>query len=201
MRDRAGNWYLEVPLCVPGGTDLSIEDWCNQVLSALTGTPGTGKFIVARRLEVEGLKVTGDEGVAWRMGALVGCDGRTGTWEGNMELLVAAIPERRPLVLVGHSSHLLSLDLTIVLRCQPDMLRGRLGEGGWATAQVRDNVEAKALGVITQESIDRTRTWEIDTPHRTAEETADAVMGIVEGQTKGFGSRQVDWTGVILTWS
>ncbi len=170
------------------------------MLAALTGTPGTGKSVVAALLEREGFNVCDLNDLARRSGALREYDPERQTWEIDMEVLERSVPQERPLVLVGHLSHLLPVDLAVVFRCHPETLRERLKSRGWKQSKIRENVEAEALGVITSEVLMGTDVLEVDTTSTSPEEAAKVVMDILSGSVKGRERPAIDWSEAILDW-
>ncbi len=131
---------------------------------ALTGTPGTGKSSIARRLapryrSVEVGPLAVERGYGRRTGprsTVVDVDG-----------LAASVRRGPPSVdlVVGHLSHLLPIRDTIVLRCHPLELARRLTRARRGTARERaENVLAEATDVILVEAmLPGRRVWEIDT--------------------------------------
>ncbi len=110
-------------------------------------------------------------------------------------------PEGVTTILVGHFSHLLPVDLAIVLRCHPETLRRRLDAQGWPAGKVRDNVEAEAVDYVTVEAVELGReVCEVDTTQRSIPQVADAVEGILTGRRADFPLGKVDWSEVILSW-
>ncbi|MFQ5838113.1 MAG: adenylate kinase family protein [Thermoplasmata archaeon] len=170
------------------------------MLIALSGTPGTGKSSVASILGDGGLRVCHLDDLAAQCGALVEYDETRETWEVDLEALRRSIPRERPLVLVGHLSHLLPVDLAVVLRCHPDMLRHRLEARGWSPSKVKENVEAEAIGVITYEAMERVKTFEVDTTSTSSEGAAGTVLEIIEGKGDVHRAGKLDWSEVILSW-
>lgn len=167
---------------------------------ALSGTPGTGKSTLSPLLEPRGFKVCNINVLAESVGAMEEYDSERETWEVDLETLERSIPSEDPLILTGHLSHLLPVDLAIVLRCHPDVLRERLRERGWKPSKIRENVEAEALGVITQEALERVETFEIDTTAASPEKVVEAVLLITSGSGREYKAGKVDWSEVILSW-
>jgi len=103
--------------------------------------------------------------------------------------------------LVGHYAHLLTADLAVVLRCHPKVLAERLRARGWGEAKVRENVEAEAIDVITQEAVARLPlVFEVETTRATPAASADAVLGILQGRTAGHEPGRLDWSAEVLSW-
>jgi len=101
----------------------------------------------------------------------------------------------------SHYSHRMDVNLAIVLRCRPSVLRARLGERGWPPEKVQENVEAEAIGVILQEAVDRLPfVYEVDTTESTVEETASTILAILQGKVRGHEPGSVDWTSEVLSW-
>jgi adenylate kinase len=172
------------------------------VLVALTGTPGTGKTSVGRLLEARGYAVLDLDKIAKDEGLITGRDEARETDEVD----VAAMQERiripaKVAFLRSHYSHLMSVNVAIVLRCRPSVLRERLRARGWSEEKIRENVEAEAIDVITQEATQRIPfVYEVDTTDRPAAQTAEEVLAILQGKAKGHEPGTVDWTSEVLSW-
>jgi adenylate kinase len=145
---------------------------------ALTGTPGTGKSSVARRLKGQ-LRAIEVGPLARHLRAARG-SGRSVAVDLkllNTRLRRDGSLERYDLV-VGHLAHLLPIRDVIVLRCRPTVLRRRLDRARRGTkTQRQQNVVAEASDLILQEAVVRgRRIWEIDTTHRTTDQVAREVL-------------------------
>lgn len=135
---------------------------------ALSGTPGTGKSSVARRLAGR-LSVVEVDAVARRYGA---ARGRGRSVEIDLPRLRRAL--QRPGawegvdLVVGHLSHLLPVREAIVLRCRPMELRTRLRRARRGTVADRQvNFVCEATDVVLLEALSAGRTvFEIDTTGR-----------------------------------
>ncbi len=166
---------------------------------ALTGTPGTGKSSVADVLEGRGFRVHRLDEVARERGWILGVDAKRGSLIVDLDRLAEYVRGEEG-VFVAHYSHLLPVELVIVLRAHPRVLEERLGKRGFPEGKVRENVEAEAMSLITSEAIEmhgRGRVHEVDTTELTPEEAADAVIEIIGGRRPGAW---VDWSEVILEW-
>jgi len=140
--------------------------------------------------------------VARREGFLLGRDERRGSDEVDVDALRRnlSVPAKIAF-LKSHYSHLMDVNLVIVLRCRPSVLRKRLEGRGWPEAKVRENVEAEAIDVILQEAVNRLpRVCEIDTTALSPEQTAAEILAILQGRTEGHEPGSVDWTEEVLSW-
>ena len=104
-------------------------------------------------------------------------------------------------ILVGHLSHLLSVDLIVVLRCRPSVLAARLQQRGYSKSKVRENVEAEALDVILIEAVETGRTvLEVDTTCMGLDEVVDAMEEILAGEREKYAIGHIDWSEEVLGW-
>ncbi|HYM40698.1 MAG TPA: adenylate kinase family protein [Thermoplasmata archaeon] len=172
------------------------------MLVAVTGTPGTGKTSACDVLARRGYAVVDLDDLARKGGYVVGRDEARQTDEVDVDALREhlRIPSKVAF-LRSHYSHRMDVDLAIVLRCRPSVLGKRLEARGWPPEKVRENVEAEAIDVITQEAAERLpRVYEVDTTTLNSDQTADAVLGILQGRTKGRELGSVDWSEEVLSW-
>jgi adenylate kinase len=181
------------------------------VLTALTGTPGTGKTTVAGRLP-RGARASEVLELADRMGAArSGTAGDTGPWTVDLARMRRAWGRGRLArdgVLVGHLAHLLPVRDVIVLRCHPRELERRLGRHRRQGRRERDeNLVAEATDVILIEAIrPGHRVWEIDTTARSPSDVALEVRRLLRRRPPPSYGR-VDWladpwvTAHLLDWS
>lgn len=154
------------------------------MIIAVTGTPGTGKTSVSSKLaELLGYRYVDVNEFAERADVETEVDEERGTVAVDVDSLVDAL-EREvgdDAVLDGHLSHHFPADLTVVLRCEPSELEGRLGEKGWDEDKIDENVEAEVLDLILQEAVEeREKVMEIETTGKDAEEVAEEVRSAVE---------------------
>jgi adenylate kinase len=169
---------------------------------AISGTPGTGKSSACRALANRGYAVVDLDEVARREGFVVGRDESRDADEIDVEALRGSLQVPAKIAfLKGHYSHRMDVNVVVVLRCRPTILRSRLEARGWPPEKVRENVEAEAIDLITQEAIARHPfVFEIDTTDSTPDETARTVLEILQGETQGHAPGSVDWTSEVLSW-
>ena len=172
------------------------------MIVAITGTPGTGKSSACDVLAKRGYVVVDLDEIARREGLIVGRDEKRDTDEVDVDALREGlrIPAKVSF-LKSHYSHRMDVNLVVVLRCRPSVLRARLEARGWPAEKVRENVEAEAIDVILQEAVARLPfVFEVDTTNATPEETAEAILAILQGETKGHEPGSVDWASEVLSW-
>ena len=172
------------------------------VLIAVTGTPGTGKTSACEVLARRGYTVIDLDEVARRDGFVTGRDAVRQTDEVDVEALRDGLRVPAKIAFLrSHFAHRMRVNLAIVLRCRPSMLRQRLEARGWGPEKVRENVEAEAIDVILQEAVANLPfVYEVDTTDLTPEATADAILAVLQGKTKGHEPGSVDWTSEVLSW-
>jgi adenylate kinase len=167
---------------------------------ALTGTPGVGKTSVSMHLKKT--RVLSVNELAEEAGAVTGFDEERETKEIDVFGLAKVVRRIDDDVLIeGHLAHLLGVDVAIVLRCAPSVLRERLREKGWSEAKVAENVEAEAVDVILIEALEASPVvCEIDTTRMGVVEVASAVEEILAGESEKYPVGNVDWSQEVLSW-
>ena len=172
------------------------------MLIALTGTPGTGKTSVGEVLEARGYAVLDLDRMAREYGLIRGRDEARQADEVDVDALRERIRVPAKLAfLKSHYSHLMDVNVAIVLRCRPSVLRDRLRARQWSEEKILENVEAEAIDVITQEATQRIPfVYEVDTTARLPAEAAGEVLAILQGKTEGHEPGKVDWSSEVVRW-
>ncbi len=160
----------------------------------LTGTPGTGKTLSAKRLAAfEDLnvihinEVVGDEYLYLDGDSkVVDLDVLTG----KVKRLLGEAD-----IVEGHLSHLLGISgVVVVLRTHPNVLKKRLESKGFNKEKVRENLEAEALDICLVESLERhSEVYEIDTTSRESDDTARCLSKILHGDVEEFRHGKISW--------
>lgn len=174
------------------------------MLISLTGTPGTGKSTVALGLQAKGWKVLEVNDLAKRHGLLRSKDPTRDSYDLDLDELQEALEKERfdDGILVGHLSHLLDVDMVIVLRCHPEQLVKRLEARKWAVAKVRENALAESLDIILAEAVDsEVPVFEVNTTEMSLAETEGAVLAILAGEKEKYAVGNIDWSEEALRWS
>lgn len=166
---------------------------------AITGTPGVGKTSVANILAKKEYKILRIEDIADNF--VIGYDEERQSKivdEEKMDEYIRKLKEEDVLIIVGHLSHLLSVDAVILLRCHPDELKRRLERKGWNERKIRENLEAEALDIILQRALEKHKNiWEIDTTNKGVEEVADIIDKIIKKMPPpSYG--KIDYSGWLL---
>lgn len=168
---------------------------------AITGTPGTGKTSTCKVLADRGYVALDLKAEAARLGHLGSAD-PDGIQEVDVDTLARDLETPAKVTFIySHFAHLLPSNVVIVLRCHPKVLRQRLGSRGWKPEKIQENVEAEAIDVITQEAVEGgAPVFEVDTTSATPNQTADTVLALLQGMTKGHEAGSIDWTDEVLSW-
>ena len=99
-------------------------------------------------------------------------------------------------VVDGHLSHLIPVDLVVVLRTRPDILKKRLEkrleENDWSHSKVQENLEAEILGICSYEAFEESKkVIEIDTTNKTSEKIAETIKEMIT--KKQLKTKEIDW--------
>jgi adenylate kinase len=163
---------------------------------AITGTPGTGKTIVAKMLVDDinkPIKASKDKyvlvilnDIAEKKRTYVGFDKLRQSKVVSMAKLRAEVKmvaaKHSNIVMEGHFSHMLPADIVVILRCKPEVLEKRLRKKYKWPTKIEENVEAEMMSVILDEALPLHKpgtVFEIDTTKRTAKQTEKIVKGIM----------------------
>jgi adenylate kinase len=151
---------------------------------ALTGTPGTGKSTVAEMVGAGFAIVHVNDLIKEKYN--IGLDAGRNSWIADIPGLSSYVDTLQgDVILEGHVSHLLPVDIIVVLRASPNVLRERLRARGWSDIKIKENVEAEALDVILCEAVDTNKkVYEIDTTNMTPMQVKEAVLEIIRGTDK-----------------
>lgn len=161
---------------------------------AITGTPGTGKTSVANLMK-DGLTVIDVNSMIVGGYNLGRDESRGGAYIADIDRLADYVDNiEGDVLLEGHVSHLLPVDMVIVLRASPQKLKERLKDRGWSEEKLRENVEAEALDVILVESLEANKkVYEIDTTNITTMQVKEAVVEIIHG-TDRYAPGSIDFS-------
>ena len=168
---------------------------------ALTGTPGTGKSsisgILSKKYKVIHLGDITEARVEY--------DDTRDSYVVDTDMLrnkVDGIKDEGIIIVEGHYAHDMAVDMVIVLRCHPDVLKNRLEKRGYKASKIRENMEAEAMGIIVDEALGRypeNKVYEVDTSKINPEEGAAIVEKIINGRGEEYLKR-ISYMEEILKW-
>jgi len=171
---------------------------------AVSGTPCTGKTEISKILSKKlNYRLVSINEFAEELDAFIGYDKEMESRILDTERLKKEIKKLKGnVILEGHTSHLFSADIIIVLRCNPEILKKRLERKFPSNPlKVQENLEAEILGVITSEAVlNNKKVYEIDTSDKKAEESVNDILKILKGDSKKFKVGKIDWLEEYSDW-
>ena len=179
------------------------------MIIVLTGSPGTGKDTVCEMLESSDFewisvnKLIKEKGL-WthkEMGAKVVDMSALGRELRKIIKDWRKKKSKQNLILEGHlmCEFKLPVDLCVVLRADPRVLRKRLAKRGYSKRKLEENIEAEVIDYCTQlsEKNFECSVYELDTTKSKPSRTASELKLIVSGKGKRFKAGWVDWSKFI----
>jgi len=164
---------------------------------AITGVPCTGKTeiskLLSKRLNYKLIQVNE---LAEKLNTFTGYDKKRECKILDMKKLKREINKIKGNVIIeGHTSHLFPVDIVIVLRCNPEVLKKRLEKRyPKNNLKVKENLEAEILGVITSEAImSNEKVYEIETTDKKPEGVIDNILEILKRNINKFKVGKIDW--------
>lgn len=175
------------------------------MLVAITGTPGTGKSAVSRLLISKGYEVLDLDEIATTHDFILGYEGKTKIVDlDKLNTFIQDFIRKKGKDIVfikAHLSHLLDVDLVVVLRCEPKELRRRLKEKGYNEKKIQENVEAEVIDVITVEAAESyQRVYEINTSDKKPNEVVEAILKILHDEGEEYKVGKIDWSEEVMEW-
>jgi|TARA_B110000438_G_scaffold266413_1_gene280467 adenylate kinase len=154
------------------------------VRCALTGTPGTGKTSISKLLNTKVVNLSDYYEEA--------SEGKTefGEWLLDLDKLNRLVKDLKleDGFYEGHTSHTLDdLEMVLLLRCDPLVLRERLTKRNYSKEKINENLEAEALNIILDEALDHIeaeKIFQLDTTHLNPQESSKKVMEFINGNIK-----------------
>ena len=168
------------------------------VRCALTGTPGTGKTSISDFLDTKVVHLSDYYEEA--------SEGKTksGEWLIDLDKINTIVSKTnlKEVFYEGHTSHTLdNLEMVILLRCDPPVLRKRLIKRHYSKGKINENLEAEALNIIFEEAIENIsedKIFQLDTTDQTPEQSAKKIMNFMNGNIKldesyDYSERIMEW--------
>lgn len=164
---------------------------------SITGTPCTGKTSISEKLSKElNYKLISINDLAEKLKAFSGYDKKRKCKIVDMGKIKEETEKlKEDLIFEGHTSHEIPVDIVIVLRCKPPVLKKRLEQRYPDNpSKVQENIEAEILGVIISEALIYNKNiHEIDTSDKTPEKIVEYIVKITENKTENFKVGKIDW--------
>lgn len=166
------------------------------MMCGITGTPGTGKSVIADELSRRGHTVVHITDIVQPY--VIGDDEKRDTQVIDVDRLANEFIPVDGFV-EGHFAHLLPCDRIVVLRCRPDELSARLKGRSYSEKKIQENMDAEALDgclIETVEQYDPAHILELDSTGRDPAWCADQIEGFVRGEVPAsFGT--LDWLSFV----
>ena len=174
------------------------------MLTAITGTPGTGKTALGKKLSESGRKVIFLNEFVEEIGLLEEYDESADSYDVDTDRLDSALEKYRQdaemYYVEGHLSHFVESSGIIVMRCHPSVLQNRLENRNYSEGKIRENVQAEILDVILCEAVSSgVPIYELDGTSQSIDELAESVTRI-ENNQGDYGPGKIDWTGSMEEW-
>lgn len=174
------------------------------MLIAVTGTPGTGKTELGKKLKESGRNVIFLNEFIKENGLLGEYDEEADSYDVDTDELNQVLEKYRnddmTYYVEGHLSHFVKSSKIIVIRCSPNILFERLNKREYSEEKIRENVQAEILDVILCEAVSSdTPVYELDSTSQAVDELFEAVINI-EDDKGDYKPGRVDWTGSMEEW-
>jgi adenylate kinase len=168
------------------------------VRCALTGTPGTGKTSISDFLDTKVVHLSEYYEEASESKT------KSGEWLIDLDKINTIVKESnfKDVLFEGHTSHTLdNLEMVILLRCDPLVLRERLIKRNYSKEKINENLEAEALNIIFDEVVDNIsedKVFQLDTTYQNPEQSAKKLMSFMNGNIKldesyDYSERIMEW--------
>jgi len=149
------------------------------MIIAISGTPGTGKTVVANLLGKRiDFKIVDLNSFAKKNKMVAGHDEKRDCDIVDIDDIDKHFKEiKENVVIESHFAHDIHSDVIVILRTNPKELRKRLGEREWKNEKIEENVLSEIMEVCLSEAMETGRkTITIDTTKKTPEETVDEII-------------------------
>ncbi|MGC8686876.1 MAG: adenylate kinase family protein [Thermoplasmata archaeon] len=168
------------------------------MIICISGTPGTGKTYLSSRFNSNVINLND---FSKRNGCTKGYDRKRKSEIVNVECLKKKLKNVDNIILEGHYAHLLKCNIVIILRTSPKILKKRLIERGYDLQKIQENLEAEALGIITQEALKMNENvYEIDTTSLDIDVIMNEIRKILNGEGGDYKAGKIDYMEEILEW-
>jgi len=181
-----------------------MKSFCDYMKISISGTPCSGKTEVSKLLSKKlNYKLIQINELAEKLNAFTGYDKKRECKILDMSKLEKEINKIKDNVVIeGHTSHLFSVDVVIILRCNPEILKKRLVKRYPSNPlKIQENLEAEILGVITSEAVlNNRKVYETDTSDKNVKESVNDILKILGGKIEAFKIGKINWLEKYSDW-
>ena len=179
------------------------------MIISLTGTPGTGKTSISRKLKKNNINIIHLNDIIAKNKNIYEIDNKRNTKIVEISKLNKIIRNEINIgfltIIEGHLSHLLNtIDKVIILRCHPFELKNRLLKKRWNQNKIKENIESEILDIILCECVSNysiNDIFEIDTTGKNINDISINIFNIIKNNFKNnnnFRIGKIDWSDEIL---
>jgi len=157
------------------------------MIIAISGTPGTGKTAVAKRVAKEtGFEYASLNELAEKMNLYEGFDRERNAKIVSTERISEAVKKRRKdnIVIESHYAQDVYSDLLIILTCELKELKKRLTEKGWPERKINENMEAEIMEVCRQDAYEEGKKFFVVDNTGNIEETVKVIKDIIKKNSR-----------------
>jgi len=175
------------------------------MIVAITGVGGVGKTTIAKILQKRlGWTLVRPDDLAKKKSLYLGYDRDRKSLIIDLpklkrEVAKIAKEKKQNILIESLYAHFFDVGMVAVLRCEPNVLEGRLRKKySWHT-KIVENEEAELIGVITHEATEKhgkAKVFEFDTTRVSPERTAKQIMQViknVKGMRKKHAAGSIEW--------
>lgn len=174
------------------------------MIIAITGTPGTGKTVVAKilakDLDANLISLTSllKEG---KLSSVIDKKRKTRIVSivDVKSAVKKSVKKGKINIVDGHLSHFADANIVVILRCRPDVLEKRMKKRKWPEKKISENLQAEILDAVTIEAADvrgRKNLVEIDTTKQTPKKTAEIIKKVLDNHAlqRKYVVGKVNWS-------
>jgi len=176
----------------------------------LSGTPGTGKTTVAKKLEDLNFNIISLGEFVIQNNLFDEEDKKRNTKIIDEEKINSFFSKymidnkfSTPIIIESHYADIISLpcEIAVILRCHPQILEKRLQSRNYSSDKIRENIQAELLGDSTshmlerEDLIEKGAIFEINSSYLSIEETANKIAEIIQ-KPENFQELKAGW----LSW-
>ncbi|MCC6013635.1 MAG: adenylate kinase family protein [Candidatus Verstraetearchaeota archaeon] len=169
----------------------------------MTGTPGVGKTTITKILaEKLGFKIIELNKFAIEVNGIIGYDSEKDAQIINEKIikreLRKILEKENNFIIEGHWGEIVPkdfVDIVIVIRTNPLVLRERLRKKGYKEEKIKENVQAELLDYCLIKAIEafgEDKVFEVDNTNKEINVVVDEIIKIIK-ERKGNKPGKIDW--------